>query len=402
MMNTRKLWTILAVLGLAGTLALAQPGPGGPEGPGPHGPRGPRDPNRPIPPAGFWPTPRMMEQIIGRVAEGMRNHYNMDDNQVAQTRELFKAKFPEWLEANRGELQDLMNGYIESIMSETPPTPEEVAQWAARIEPLMEQFSQLAKETAGEMETYLNDDQRAILNGEIAVMDLAFNNFRGRIQNWKNGGFDYETEWPGGERFGATQQQQAQEFEQQANEVRVMHGSIHGRLEQPLEGGPGGASAASGGGAPGASPGEATATLNPAAPGAAPKAPAAPKDEWADYTESFIKRYKLSEDQQGQARRILKARQEERDKYLRRKASEINALDKRLDKADKAKDEAERAKIRTDWDKLNEPLDRMFQRLKDQLGALPTRKQRAEAGKEEAGTRVKAEPKPAAKTDKAP
>jgi len=409
-MRTRKYVVLLTVIGWAGPLALAQPDPGGPDGPGrpgPRFPRGPRDPNRPVPPAGFWPTPRMMEQIIGRMAEGMRNHYSLDYEQVAQTRELFKEKFPQWLEENRGELQDLMNGYIESIMSETPPTPEDVAQWAARIEPLMEQFSQLADETAAEMGTYLRDDQLAILNGETAVMHMAFDNFRGRLQNWKSGGFDYETEWPGGSRFRETQQAQAEQFQADAEQARSQFYAVGRQIDQPMGGPQDGMNGAAGGaGMPGGAgmEGGAGGVGNPqrGAPGAGARAPAAPEDEWSRYTEDFIRRYKLVEDQQVKARQFLKSQQDQRDQYLRRKMSEIDALGKRLDKAQKAQDEAEVAKVKADYEKLNKPVDNMFQRLKDRLDTLPTRKQRSEAGKSELTKPAKTELKPAGKTDKAP
>jgi len=137
----------------------------------------------------------------------------------------------------------------------------------------------------------------------------------------------------------------------------------------------------------------------------APAGGAAAKDEWVKYTEAFIQRYKLVEDQRIKANAILKQFMDERDRYLRRKLAEIMAFETRLKKADEAHDEVERAKVKADYDRVARALDNMFQRLKSQLDRLPTRKQRTEAAKETLAKpekAEKAEPKPKAPPEKAP
>jgi len=391
MTNAKRLCVTVALVGLVAATALAQSES-----------RGPGEPNQPVPTSGVWPTPRMLDLILGHIAEGMRSHYNMDDSQVMATSDLLKAKFPGWLETNRGELQGLVNWYLETILSDQAPTPEEVAQWARRIEPLAEQFLQLTKETAGEMETYLTDEQRVTLQGEVAVLELAFRNFRGRIENWKNGGFDAETEWPGGNRFPATRRRQEQDFEKEAEETREAVRRYYGvgeRINRPAGESQTGASAD-------ASADEDVQVENPKrSRQPAPAGGAAAKDEWVKYTEAFIQRYKLVEDQRIKANAILKQFMDERDRYLRRKLAEIMAFETRLKKADEAHDEVERAKVKADYDRVARALDNMFQRLKSQLDRLPTRKQRTEAAKETLAKpekAEKAEPKPKAPPEKAP
>ncbi|MBI5863324.1 MAG: hypothetical protein HZB38_02180 [Planctomycetes bacterium] len=99
-------------------------------------------------------------------------------------------------------------------------------------------------------------------------------------------------------------------------------------------------------------------------------------DDWTLYTNDFIRRYELDSEQEQKAREILRARQIERDRYLQRKNADIERITLL---AQNAANDEERAAAEHDADRLQAPIDRMFQQLKDKLNTLPTRAQRARA-----------------------
>jgi len=108
------------------------------------------------------------------------------------------------------------------------------------------------------------------------------------------------------------------------------------------------------------------------APASAPVA----RDEWTAYTDDFIRRYELEPEQEQRARSFLRSAQFERDRYLQKKSDEIERVTQAA--IDAAGDE-ERARTKEQADRLQAPIERMFQQLRDKLNMLPTRAQRARA-----------------------
>jgi len=319
------------------------------------------------PPAGFWPTERMMDLAFDRMSENLAKHYSFDDAQMWNTRDLLKQRFPVWLEQNRGEIQSLMNEYFEALLANEPPSPAEVALWSQRVQPLVQEFVGLVQQTSDEMRTYMTDEQQVLLDGELAAMQVGVSYMNQRLNVWGQGGYDWETEWPRSDQFKRDRDQREQQLQQEAARAKAQ------AMNQPLS--PGGPEAS----------GQATPPEGAGGPAAAVKAPATkassqPKDDWTAYVESFIQRYKLGEDQQNQARKILRSLLEQRDSYLRRKATEIAELEAKMRGA---KSEDERQVFRKRFDEFNGPVERMFNQLKERLDRIPTRKQRAEAAQPE-------------------
>jgi hypothetical protein len=315
-----------------------------------------------IPTEGFWPTQKMMERIIDRITEQMSEHYQFDDNQLELTRELFKARFPEFLNANRAEIQTLMNQYFEALLDDEPPSVEGVAEWAQRVQPLMAEFNEVCHEVAEGLREYLTDEQQTLLDAEEAAFQTGVTMVQNKLSVWAGGGYDPETEWihPGPER-------RQREREEQQRQREAMDEARRQVIE---EGASPDAAAAAAAGAAGSEQPEAGAK-------AAPK-PA--KDEWAIYTERFIERYQLNDEQKQKAFAFLHRHQEERDKYLRRKTDEMGRVTKLLKEAET---EEQRQAALEAYERLNGPIERMFEQLKDKLDTLPTRAQRraaAEAG----------------------
>ena len=298
-----------------------------------------------IPTEGFWPTQKMMERMIDRITEGMADEYNFDDSQLEMTRDLFKARFPEFLNENRAEIQTLLNQYFEALLDGGPPAVEDVADWAARVQPLLAGFGEVSDEVAEGMREYLNDDQMVMLDAQYVAFQAGTRMVQNKLSVWADGGYDPETEWirRGDSRHGSREEREAAEAAERAREEA-----------------------------------------------AKPQ----PKDEWTIYTERFIERYQLNEEQKQKAFTILRHQQEARDRYLHRKADEMAHVTKLLTEAET---EEQRAASLEAYQRLNAPVDRIFEQLKERLDTLPTRAQRkaaVEAGRVEDEEEEKKPPTP--------
>jgi hypothetical protein len=296
-----------------------------------------------IPTAGFWPTERMTNRVIDRITGKMADEYDFDDSQLRLTREIFKARFPTFLNENRAEIQTLLNQYLEAILDDQPPAVEDVAYWAQRVQPLLAEFEEVCHEVGEGMREYLNEDQEVLLDAQVAAFQTGVRMAQNKLGVWAEGGYDPETEWI--HRGGGPRQSEGAEA-------------------------PGG-------------PGEDEAE-GQAQPGAK-----TPKDEWTIYTEQFIERYQLNAEQKQKAYAFLRRQQEERDRYLRQKTDEMEEVTKRLQAATT---EEERKAAVAQYDRLTAPVERMFERLKERLDTLPTRAQRraAEPAEPEAESRPSA------------
>lgn len=313
------------------------------------------------PPAGFWPTEKMMSAIIDRLTEQMAKEYGFDDAQLWNTRDLLTDRFPRWFQDNRAVLQALTNQYIEAVIGSEPPTPEEVADWSQRAKPLFNEFFMLVEDTVDDMGTYLTDEQRIVVEGQMAAFRVGTNYMNQRLEVWSKGGYDWLSEWPRSDEFRRREAERRQRLEREATLARNEVLGIPTETEGPI--------------APDATVVGPAGPSDPAAKAARPDKAAA-LDEWAQYVEDFIRRFQLDEGQRNLAHRYLRDQTTLRDRYLRSRIARINAVETKLKSA--ASDE-EKVKVAAELDQLNAPIERMFQLLKERLDRLPTRKQRAAA-----------------------
>ncbi len=283
-----------------------------------------------IPSAGFWPTPKMLDRLIDRMTEQMAEHYDFDEEQLRLTREVIKARLPEFLNKNRAEIQTLMNQYFEALLDDKPPSVEAVADWAQRLQPLLEEFGGVAHDITDDMAQFLTEEQQDLLSAEMTSFDTGLRMAQAKLSVWASGGYDPQTEW------------------------------IHPAAETP----------------DGKDARRADAEQKNPDKNADDAAEANPKDEWAIYTERFIRKYRLNDEQQQKAYAFLRRQQEARDKYLRRKSAEMERITRMLEDAET---EAQRKTALAAYKKINAPIERMFQSLKDRLDTLPTRAQRRAA-----------------------
>jgi hypothetical protein len=332
-----------------------------------------------IPTEGFWPTRKMMDRVIDRITEEMAEHYEFDDDQLRLTRELFKARFPEFLNQNRAEIQTLMNQYFEALLDDEPPPVEAVAEWAQRVQPMLAEFGEVCHEVAEGMGEYLTEDQQVMLDAEYAAFQTGMTMAQNKLGVWAGGGYDPETEWihPGPER-------RRREREERRRQQEAMEEARRQVVEEGASPDAAAAAAAEAAGAPQPEAGARTA-----------RQPA--KDDWTIYTERFIERYQLNDEQKQKAFAFLQRQQEQRDRYLHRRTNEMAQVTSLLKEAET---QEERQTALQAYQRLNAPVERMFEQLKEKLDTLPTRAQRKaaiEAGRvpAEEVTEEKAVPKPA-------
>jgi hypothetical protein len=299
---------------------------------------------------GFWPTETMINRFLDQTAYELAEQYEFDDEQLRLTNEVLHDTFPAWLEENKAEMKTLINQFIEAQLNDEPPSVEDVAIWARRALPLVNEFRGLVFDMTDDMRGYMTEDQIDRLEGETAAFDTGVTLFSNKLYVWADGGYDPETEWlpPGRER---RRQERAEERERRE--------AMEQARQQAL--------AQSGAGQPG------QATTSPAVVGR-PK----PKDEWEEYTVDFTRRYQLNSEQRQKAMQFLRGAQQQRNAYLTRTAEARNRVKARLEQSQSQDEEAQKAALAED-EALHAPLKRMFEKLKERLDTLPTRDQRREA-----------------------
>ncbi len=357
-MKSTILWTWLVLLWLASINAPAQDYYDDDE----YYDDTPQSAAQEVPPAGFWPTEVMIDLFIDRATDEMARVYGFDDEQLDMTRAVVKERFPAWMQENRADLQQLGNEWIESLLAGEPPNAAQVADWAQRALPYVDQVRGLVEDTADDMRLYLTDEQQVILDGEMAAMNVAMGYMEDRMQVWSEGGFDWRTEWPRSEEYRQQEKVRVAAVNEQADEARD---DAMGRAAENIT-----------------MAGDAEMIAEPERrreqPVPTARRVAQPEDEWARYVAAFIKRYNLNEGQRNSAMRLLKTAQEQRDMHLARALPKIERIQRQLAQATSAD---ERARLQSCYETLKRPVEKRFQQLKDKLDAIPTRKQRVAAAR---------------------
>lgn len=304
----------------------------------------------PPPPAGFWPTPKMIEGICENIALDMVDEYGLDDTQRAQIEALLKERFPAWLEQVRPQLQPVINRFFEIQLSTHAPDPNEIQSFARQALPVLDSFKEFVVDLTQDVQPWLTEEQQIKLEGNVAAFEAAVTMIGARLADWAAGGYDPQTD------FFMNPAARRRRVEQQRREARELAEQARRDAEARARGG------------------------QPASqPVATSTAPAESKDEWEIYVEQFIAKYELDAQQRQKAYAFLHAQQDAREKYLASKRGAMQRLARRLAAA---KTDAERTEILGQLEKIHAPVKRMFERLKAKLMTLPTRAQLRRAQKE--------------------
>lgn len=296
----------------------------------------------------FTITPRMIEGMLGKMADGTSDRYGFDEDQKYQTRELFRDRLSNWMADNQDRIQPLMSNYFEEFLSDTPPSPEMVAEWAEQIRPLAQDFKEVVINMSDDMGDYMTEDQLIQKEGEIAAIDTMFTFLDQRLENWENGGWDAVTEHPTGAQFHEAERERHKALMVATDEAReqVIQEIYNG--EGPF--------------------GDNVKRIRSAA-----SESNRDSDPWAKYVREFIAKYGLTAEQTNQCERILRKYQDSRDNYLRRVDPELLQIEIEMTKTPKG---PVRDKLVARYEDLAKPIETKFTVLKEKLNKIPTRAQR--------------------------
>jgi hypothetical protein len=300
------------------------------------------------------------------VEKRLAKDYDLDDYQYEQMRQVLHEHVPRFLKEHQKELERLFVEWTEVISAGEPPDSEYVAQWAQRALPTVEAFQGMVGSMATDMREFMTDEQQVLLDGYLAVFDTGTRTLNNRLQVFAQGGFDPERDWLGYKEVRHRSPEEARQLRQEMEEARWA------AMDRSRQAGRG-----AGAGAAPPSDAELVADALASPPRRVAKTVKSDKDEWTRYVEDFIRRYNLNDEQQQKAHSLLQQQLERREHYLRRKDREVERIKNMFKQAQG--DAQKTALAETAYRRLNEPIDTMFQKLKEKLETLPTRDQRRAA-----------------------
>jgi hypothetical protein len=314
----------------------------------------------------------------------MGKDLQFDEAQAADAQRIFKENVLRFIKQNQREFTKLANDFLEKRLGTEAPTPDEVAEWAQRAQPMLEKTRTFVTKVSEEMREFMNDEQQTKMDASLAAFDVASNFLDKRLSGWSAGHFDAATEWPNNPGVQKYDDEQAHKLQLAMDAARdeklgrAPRQPVEPQAEEPV--------------VTVGTPPDAVAPLDPAKPAQLAKnaAKAEPKDEWTLYVEAFVAKYKLDSTQAQQAMVYLNDATGKRDEHLRRKGREMEKLEKSF-KTATTPDAIKAAEER--YQTLMRPLDGIFDRLKEKLDKLPNREQRRKAAADEKPS-APASPKP--------
>jgi hypothetical protein len=340
---------------------------------------------------GLLLTPAVMDKLLDRIVEKMSQDLKFDEAQSSDAQRIFKENILRFAKENQNELTKLANEFLEKRLGVEAPSAEEVADWAKRAQPMLEKTQALVTHVSEEMRGFMTDEQQIKMDASLAAFEVGSNFVGRRLASWSEGGFDPATEWHRNPGVQQLDQENARRLEfamEQARRSKLGQAppeaaeAAEAQLVVPVT----------------STPEAAAAAANAAQPTHVTKADtkAEPKDEWTKYVEAFISRYNLDSTQAQKAMVFLNTASQKRDVYLRGRGKQMEQTEKSFKSA--GTPESVKA-AEEQYQALMQPVDRMFEKLKENLDSLPTREQRRKASdnapaKDEAAKKSAPAPKP--------
>lgn len=364
-----------------------------------------------------------VDSLIDNYSRFLARKYNLDEEQDAYTQKLLREKAQKFLGQNEGEMFDLIDRMFE-VRTGGSMDPNELVEWGKRVAPLYDQAKAIIIDGNNEWRGILNDQQRAMHDADLKLMEDSFRSTDEQIHRIVNGDMSVE-EFRNPARY-QKQNRQAQNNPPPPQQAQPINPPPPG--EHPIEPIPNQPPQKIGDGSethdphndgngeapppPNEKGGEAPPPDQPPPQPAAEQHPqpeghdaAAVRDqirkaaankeggqarvsknfesEWEAYVRQFIDKYKLNSEQTQKAQDILKDCQRQADRYMRSRESRFADFDKREAALRTSKDKnasKEIAKINDDRQKLLAPIgDILEKQLKPKLERLPTTKQRKDA-----------------------
>ena len=279
----------------------------------------------------LWDTQAMMNQAVDQISR----RYNLNDQQKEYTRLLLVSRVTAFLDEHEMEVRQLLQESIEMRTGQRPADAVALQVWANRALPLYAEASKAILEGNEEWSVILDEDQKAIHDRDMALMQRSFKNATTTMNTWQEG----KGKLPSVAKQPANQNASA--VNANSNDAAKTSGAVS-RDPKPAN----------------------VIKL---------------EDNWLAYVNAFINTYSLEGKDEVSARdKILKEMYGKARKYRELNSRQFTKL------ADQQKDSAKNKKIRI-HDVLNQkkqlelPIREMFVQLDKRLRRLPTAEQFANA-----------------------
>lgn len=305
---------------------------------------------------GIWPTQKLLNSILARWAERTASGYDLDEETRKDFRERSVKRWTEFLIERRGEIQPLLNEFLEMRMALAPPPKEQVQKWASRVGPVFQEVREEVEETQDDFRALLSPLQRAAFGLDALKMSAGLALAEEKLRQWTSGAFETDDFW----------QPPVPRNAQQREERR--------RLRR-----------------------ERRAAANTAA---ASKVAPVEQDEdqilielsaWEQYVVDFVVDFALDEGQRTSALSCLSEIKQRALDHRNLRRREIDKLEQRIIDADGT--QAELDGLTEQLVELYGPIDALFKELKARLDQIPNREQHARVARLRS-ERAKASAKP--------
>lgn len=347
--------------------------------------------NAPSPLAGLFNVDAFLDGYVRLVAR----KYRLDEEQERYTAQLVRERAQGFIDRHEDDLYDLLENMFD-VRAGGDMSPEELIAWGERARPIYEDAKQIVIEANDQWREVLTDEQRAIHDGDVALMWDNFEITETHLDRMVSGTMTVEE-------FRNPPRYETGEQPAERNDPPV-------RRTRPVEPAP----EADEDSEPNSSndSAEPHSTLPPPKRGTTDKSEAEPDSKksdnktrtgsttterpqdpknyetvWDTYTRNFIEKYELNEAQAQKAESILQRCKQQGKQVVMRSEKRLAEIDSQIAELRKTKSRdkshaANLQKLETQRGELLKPLTAIFEkRLKPQLDKLPTRAQRAAAEK---------------------
>jgi len=317
---------------------------------------------------GFWPSPKLMDLMLRRMADNVGSDFDLDDQQRKTFQDQVAKRWGTFLAESRSSIQPVFTDFLEMRLSLDPPTKERLQAWAERALPVLHDFRKQIDQGTDEFRGMLKPSQRAKF--ELHRFELA-------------AGLAYAEAKLTQAQSGSINEEGLREFWEPTAADRK-----RARERKSIEAEEATAAAPKAKGA-----GEATAP---------PDQIAEELEGWDKYVADFIGTFQFDEGQRDAALSFLSELRLRATAHRDSHRGDINRLEQRIAAFNGT--EAELADLRKQLTALYGPIDEMFTELKRRLDAIPTAHQRAtvasRAPKDKDAPKAESPTKPASESPK--
>lgn len=358
-----------------------------------------------------------VDSLIDNYGRFLARKYNLNEQQDAFTQQLLRQKARQFLDRHEDHLRDLVDRMFE-VRTGGEMSQEELVSWGQQVLPLFEEAKGIIIDGNSEWRNILTDEQKRIHDEDLKLMHQSLETTQDQLSRIVTGEMTVEefrrpqnsrarrappppppNTTPIAADTAAPQQPETrvseapptgeqapamskEELIKRAAEAEARKAEETGGQPQPEVAVPQPPPMHTGVAEPGRQPTSPARGVNLPTP----RSDANFESEWEQYTRQFIEKFQLNDDQTQKALDILKDCQEQGERYLRGKESQLSALEARSQAAQNPGKDAkpgrgdEQNKLQQERQKLFEPLTKIFEKqLKPRLDRLPTRAQRKAA-----------------------